>query len=135
MRTSGSRTVLDSTVAIAILNDDDGFGSWAEAFEEIFLPVPAIGELRFGALHSGRTVENLRKVNALLSRCRILEVRLETTDAYARLRLHLRKKGRPIPENDLWIAALCVEHGLPLATTDGHFDEFDNLVEFEPLPL
>ena len=83
MRTSGSRTVLDSTVAIAILNDDDGFGSWAEAFQEIFLPVPAIGELRFGALHSGRTVENLRKVSALLSRCRILEVRLETTDAYA----------------------------------------------------
>jgi predicted nucleic acid-binding protein len=50
-----------------------------------------------------------------------------TTEVYARVRLALKKKGRPIPENDMWIAALCVEHALPFATYDEHFDEVEGL--------
>jgi tRNA(fMet)-specific endonuclease VapC len=51
-----------------------------------------------------------------------------TAEVYARLRLRLREKGQPIPENDLWIAAICVEHQLPLATLDGHFEAVESLV-------
>jgi tRNA(fMet)-specific endonuclease VapC len=124
---NGNRIVLDTNAAISVLNDTAGFGLWVQHFEELFLPVPAIGELRFGALKSRRASENLRRIDALVSRCQILEIRLETTLVYARLRLDLRRKGKPIPENDLWIAALCVEHGLPLATTDGHFEPIEEL--------
>ena len=124
---NGNRIVLDTNAAISVLNDTAGFGLWVQNFEELFLPVPAIGELRFGALKSRRASENLRRIDALVSRCQILEIRLETTQVYARLRLDLRRKGKPIPENDLWIAALCVEHGLPLATTDGHFEPIEEL--------
>ena len=50
-----------------------------------------------------------------------------TAAVYARLRLGLKEKGKPIPENDLWIAALCVEHQVPLVTLDGHFDSVEEL--------
>jgi tRNA(fMet)-specific endonuclease VapC len=127
MPKSGRRIALDTNAAIAVLNDKDGSGLWVQSFEELFLPVPAIGELRFGALKSQRSLDNFRRIEALISRCQVLDARLQTTEVYARLRLDLRKKGKPIPENDLWIAALCVEHDLPLATLDGHFKDIDEL--------
>ena len=59
------------------------------------------------------------------------EVALDTNQAIAVLNalihLQLRRRGRPIPENDVWIAALCVEHKMPLATSDEHFLEVDAL--------
>lgn len=51
----------------------------------------------------------------------------ETAEAYGRLKFQLRRKGRPIPENDLWIAALCVQHGRTLVTRDAHFAEVEGL--------
>jgi tRNA(fMet)-specific endonuclease VapC len=127
MPKSGVRIALDSTVAIAVLNDRDGYGSWVQRFTAIFLPVPVVGELRFGAVQSKRSSENLRRIDDLISRSQVLDVRLATTEVYARLRLALKKKGKPIPENDLWIAAICVENALPLATDDGHFAEVEEL--------
>lgn len=46
---------------------------------------------------------------------------------YSDIRLQLKRDGKPIPENDLWIAAVCMEHNLPLATADGHFDFVEGL--------
>ena len=63
----------------------------------------------------------------LMARCAVLPMTESTADVYARLRLRLREKGKPIPENDLWIAAACVEHGVPLATLDSLFDEVESL--------
>ncbi|MBI3264252.1 MAG: PIN domain-containing protein [Acidobacteria bacterium] len=67
----------------------------------------------------------------LVAKCRILDITAATADVYARLRLTLKTKGKPIPENDLWIAALCVEHQVKLAAVDGHFDAIDGLQRFE----
>jgi tRNA(fMet)-specific endonuclease VapC len=53
----------------------------------------------------------------------VLEVGLATAAAYAMVRERLRRKGRPIPENDVWISALAVEHGLEIVSRDEHFDE------------
>lgn len=124
---SGARAALDTNVVIDLLNNDSRAIAWAHGFPEIYLPVPVLGELRFGAMNSARSVENLQRLDWLASRCRILDVRSSTTEPYARLRLDLRKRGRPIPENDLWIAALCLEHRLPLATRDKHFEEIEEL--------
>jgi tRNA(fMet)-specific endonuclease VapC len=96
------------------------------------LPVPVVGELRYGALDSRKAPENLGKVEGLLARCQILNVTAATADVYARLRLDLKQKGKPIPENDVWIAALCVEHQVPLAASDAHFDAVDGLKRWKP---
>jgi tRNA(fMet)-specific endonuclease VapC len=52
---------------------------------------------------------------------------MSTAEVYARIRIALKQKGKPIPENDLWIAALCIERGSPLATSDEHFAAIDEL--------
>ena len=57
----------------------------------------------------------------LLPEVRILEITERTTAVYARVRHQLRAAGTPIPENDVWIAAVAIEHSLPLASRDKHF--------------
>ncbi len=123
---SGNSVALDTSVAIAVLAGQAG-SLLSQVIEQIFLPVPVIGELRYGALNSRRSAENLAEVERLVARCRVLDVTSTTAVVYARLRLALKAKGRPIPENDLWIAALCVEHQVALASLDGHFDAIEEL--------
>ncbi len=128
---SGDRVALDTSVAIDVLaaKADALLLSSVSAH---LLPAPVVGELRYGALNSRKAPENLAKVEALVSRCVVLNVTVATAEVYARLRLDLRQKGRPIPENDLWIAALCVEHHVPLAASDAHFDAIDDLKRWLP---
>jgi len=124
---NGSRIALDTVQAIAVLNDRPGAWEWVERFQEVYLPVPVVGELRFGALNSQRAAKNLARVEQFVAKCKALDVRLTTAEPYARIRLQLKRKGKPIPSNDLWIAAVCVENDIPLATADGHFKEVDGL--------
>ena len=127
MPKAGARVSLDTSIAIAVLNNTRHAGEWIQDFAEVFLPVPVVGELRFGAINSGRPAENLARIEAFVASCAVLDLRLSTSDAYSVVRLGLKRKGKPIPENDVWIAAVCIEHGLPLATSDGHFREVDGL--------
>lgn len=123
---SGNSVVLDTSVAIAVLAGQAGVLLSAPA-RQFILPVPVIGELRYGALNSRRSSENLAEVERLVGQCRVLDITGNTAAVYARLRLALRSKGKPVPENDLWIAAVCVEHQVPLVTLDAHFDVVDGL--------
>jgi tRNA(fMet)-specific endonuclease VapC len=127
---SGDRVALDTSVAIDILADR-AQSLTSQPISEFLLPVTVVGELRYGALNSLRVDENLVEVERLVTRCRVLDVTTTTAEVYARLRLSLKQKGKPIPENDLWIAALCVEHGVQLAAVDTHFDAVDGLQRFD----
>ena len=123
---SGNNVALDTSVAIAVLAGQAST-LLSQSPEGFLLPVPVIGELRYGALNSRRSAENLAEVERLVGRCRVLDMTAATAAVYARLRLGLKEKGKPIPENDLWIAALCLEHHVPLVTLDGHFGAVDGL--------
>jgi tRNA(fMet)-specific endonuclease VapC len=127
---SGSSVALDTSVAIDVLADR-AESLTSQPITEFLLPVPVVGELRYGALNSRRAEENVAEVERLVARCRILDITLATAEVYARLRLDLKKRGKPIPENDLWIAALCVEHQVKLAAVDSHFDAVDGLQRFK----
>lgn len=118
---TGSDIALDTNQAVALLNGTGTIGAWVAAFTTIYLPVPVIGELYFGAENSTRVIENRARVAKLRSRTVPLPVSERTAEVYARVRVELRRLGRPIPGNDLWIAAVCLEHDLTLATLDAHF--------------
>ncbi len=118
---SGSEIALDTNEAIAVLNNAGDAGRWIARFARVHLPVPVVGELRFGALNSRRANENRERVEALVVRCSILDADVTTAEMYATVRLRLKRAGTPIPENDVWIAALCIQHHVPLATSDEHF--------------
>jgi tRNA(fMet)-specific endonuclease VapC len=124
----GGEIALDTNQAIAVRNDASGAGEWVRGFSTVYLPVPAIGELHFDALKSGRPEANLRRMVPLVSRCKPLPITESTAAVYAEIRIELRRKGTPIPENDIWIAVVCVEHAVPFATADACFSNVDGLV-------
>ncbi len=123
----GNPGALDTNQAINILNGTDGTGRWAVSLWEVCLPVTVVGESLFGAINSNRIEENLAAVENLVVRSRVLPTDAMTTRAYGQIRARLKKKGTPIPENDVWIAAVCVQHAIPLATSDAHFSYIDEL--------
>ena len=90
--------------------------------ERLAIPVIVLGEFRLGIAQSRHRVsyENwLREWTAAVS---VLDIDDDTTHSCAAIGLELKKKGKPIPSNDLWIAALCRQYSLPLLSRDRHFD-------------
>ena len=122
------RYLLDTNVAIAILEREIDLESLSSNGREVFLNSIVLGELFFGAEKSQRLQENLGRIRFLASRCPILPCDEETARHYGTVKTLLQRKGRPIPENDIWIAASARQHGLTLATRDGHFEYVENLV-------
>ena len=91
---------------------------------EIFLPFVVLAELRAGFRCGGRSQHNEGILARFLQspRVALLFADEATTHFYAALFAELRGAGTPIPTNDLWIAALAVQHDLTLFTRDKHFD-------------
>lgn len=124
---NGSELALDTNQAIGVLNDTAQFGKWVIAYRVIHLPVPVVGELVFGALNSRHAQENRQRIDRLILHCNVLPIDLPTAELYSRVRMQLKLAGKPIPENDVWVAACCLRHDLPLATSDEHFSHVDGL--------
>jgi tRNA(fMet)-specific endonuclease VapC len=91
------------------------------AATDIFLPLPVAGELYAGAYSSRRLDHNLGKVETLVAKWTTLTPDLETARIYGRLRGEVRSQLSTSRMNDLWIAALCIQHDLPLLTNDSGF--------------
>lgn len=97
--------------------------------ERIYLPFVTLAELRAGFLCGARTLQNERVITRFLNspRVRTLYADDQTTHHYARLFQQLRGQAPPIPTNDLWIAALVIQHDLTLFARDAHFDHLPQL--------
>jgi tRNA(fMet)-specific endonuclease VapC len=91
------------------------------------LNVVTLGEYRFGLKSSRAKEAREHWLQALEEVQEVLEITPATTHAYAEIRHFLKKSGKPIPENDLWIAALARQHDLPLVSRDTHFDRVAGL--------
>ena len=98
--------------------------------ETVAVSAVVLGELYSGFRSGNRWPENAAQLAKFLSKpsVRVLHVTEETALRYAEVDVYLRKKGRPIPRNDVWIAAVALEHGLQLLTLDGHFREIPLLL-------
>lgn len=101
-------------------------GSW-QPLHEVFVPAIVLGELYYGAYKSTRVTENLLKIDEFATTGTILVSDKRTAREYGEIKSRLRAKGRPIPENDIWIAAIAKQHVLTLVTRDAHFGEVDGL--------
>jgi len=95
----------------------------------IFLPLFVLGELRAGFAAGNRGPQNAEALERFLRnpKSEVLIPDLTTTAVYARVFTELRNQGTPIPTNDLWIAALAIQHGLKLCTSDSHFQNISGL--------
>ena len=97
--------------------------------ERILVPFISLAELRAGFLCGTKSRDNEATLTRFLAseRVTVLFPGQATTHHYARVFLQLRSQGTPIPTNDIWIAALTIEHDLVLFSRDQHFDHLPQL--------
>ncbi len=119
--------LLDTSVIIPLFRGEPTVQERLKQAERVFLSAVVLGELHFGAEGSDRTEEQLDQIRAFAGTCTQLACDAETARHYGRIKQSLRRRGRPIPENDLWIAATAVQHELVLVTRDEHFHEVEGL--------
>jgi tRNA(fMet)-specific endonuclease VapC len=121
------RYLLDTNIVIGILGNNESIVEKIEKLEEVYIPVTVVGELYFGAFKSQKIEKNLESISSLLDNSTVLEDNVETAKVYGEIKNSLKQKGRPIPENDIWIAAIAKYNGLTLLTKDEHFKEVSDL--------
>lgn len=119
--------LLDTNIAIAFFSGEQPVVDRFNAADEILLSSTVVGELFFGAQKSARAEANMARVENLIDRVVVLECNTETARHYGEIKNALRLKGRPIPDNDIWIAAVTTQYDLTLATRDAHFAEVTGL--------
>lgn len=121
------RYLLDSNIVVALFAGEPDLLSHLKEAEEVFLPSVVIGELYYGAFKSARAVENVERIHRFVEVSVVLGCDGETARRYGQVKFDLSRKGRPIPENDIWIAALAVQYNLTLVSRGAHFSEIEEL--------
>jgi predicted nucleic acid-binding protein len=114
--------ILDTNALSAFVDGDPGVGHVLRVQRRAAIPVIVLGEFRYGIAASRHRAAYEAWLRDELSHFEILPVTEETTLSYAELRGELRRSGTPIPANDAWIAALALQHRLPVLSRDKHFD-------------
>jgi tRNA(fMet)-specific endonuclease VapC len=125
-------SIVDANVVIDYLRGKNNLLSQLMEKEVVSISVIVIGELIFGAENSLQLKKHLSQVEELLSQVNIIGVDYETSQIYGKTRADLKKNGTPIPENDIWIAAIAIQHNLTLITNDKHFANI-NLLKYKEL--
>jgi len=121
------RYLLDTNIIIALFADDASVRRNIEKAGEIFTSSITIGELCFGALKSNRPAENLARIEDFAANIAILNCDTDTGRRHGEIEDALRIKGRPLPENDVWVASIARQNDLSLVTRDAHFNEISDL--------
>lgn len=119
--------LLDTNIVIALFAEDPSVQKHIAKAGEVFIPATVIGELFFGAFKSERSKANSARIENFAASNTVLACDIGTSREYGRIKNILHEKGCPIPENDIWIAAIAMEHGLILISRDEHFKKIDEL--------
>jgi tRNA(fMet)-specific endonuclease VapC len=123
------RIALDTNRYVDLCRGDSTVVALVEAAEVVFLPFVVLAELRAGFAVGRKGVENERPLRRFLMKKAVdpLFADEQTTHHYAAVYRQLRRQGTPIQTNDIWIAALVLQHNLVLASRDAHFDHLPQL--------
>ena len=114
--------ILDTNALSAFVDGDAAIGDVLRQQARACIPVIVLGEFRSGIAQSRHRAAYEQWLASELTHFDVLPVTEETTISYAEVRVALRLGGNPIPANDTWIAALALQHGLPVLSRDTHFD-------------
>jgi tRNA(fMet)-specific endonuclease VapC len=119
--------LLDTNIVIAPIEKEPAVQARFAAAPAIFVPATVLGELYFGARKSGTVDANLARIDDFMKKNSVLPCDAGTAAHYGMIREVLRATGRPIPDNDIWIAATARQHDLILVTRDAHFSAVPDL--------
>lgn len=117
------RVALDTNRITDLFRGDVALAEQLSTAEEVWIPLIVLGEIRAGFQGGTQQRRNEQLLTGLLAKptVGVLLPSRETAEHYARIFVQLKRAGTPIPDNDLWIAALALEHDLVLITRDRHF--------------
>ena len=119
--------ILDTNALSAFVDGDTAVGEVLRRQARAVVPVIVLGEFRYGIAESRHRSAYEAWLESQLARFDVLAVTEETATTYAKLRVALKRSGRAIPANDAWIAALALQHRLPVLSRDQHFDVVSGL--------
>jgi predicted nucleic acid-binding protein len=114
--------ILDTNALSAFLDNTPEAVAIASEARVLAIPVIVAGEFTFGIAQSRHREVYERSLQRMLDRCTVLDVSIDTARHYAAIRMELKAAGKPIPANDLWIAALSRQHAIAVMSRDSHFD-------------
>ena len=119
--------ILDTNALSAFVDGEAGVGEVLRRQARAAIPVIVLGEFRYAIAQSRHRSTYEAWLDTHLSDFELLAITAETTIPYAALRGTLKRLGRPMPANDAWIAALAIQHALPILSRDAHFDALPDL--------
>ncbi|HKQ86560.1 MAG TPA: type II toxin-antitoxin system VapC family toxin [Candidatus Acidoferrales bacterium] len=122
--------ILDTNALSAAAEGNANIAGILAGLDRVALPVIVIGEYRYGIAQSRHAARYRRWLDDLIANCDVLDVTEQTTHQYATISTELRSAGKPIPSNDVWIAALCRQHSLGILSQDHHFDAISGIRRF-----
>lgn len=124
------RLALDTNKYTDLVRGDAATLATLNEADEICIPFVVLAELEFGFRRGSQYLANRKKFDQFVavSEPEFLWADRKAVEIYANLRVQLHQQGTPIPENDIWIAALTMQHGLALYTRDAHFNHLPQLV-------
>jgi tRNA(fMet)-specific endonuclease VapC len=126
MRVTG-KYLLDTNIVIALFNEEQGAKDQFARSSGVCTSSIVIGELYFGAQKSSRVKQNVTRIDDFADNTVVIDCSLDIAREYGLIKKELRDKGKPVPDNDIWIAATARQHNLTLVTRDAHFAVIGNL--------
>lgn len=119
--------ILDTNIVIALFLQEKKVLEKIKYSQAIFIPAIVIGELCYGAYNSTKIKKNLTEIDNLSKDVMVLNCTADTAKLYGQIKSKLKIAGKPIPENDIWIAALSLQYEIPLVSRDNHFQNIEGL--------
>ena len=123
----GNNLLIDTNIIIEIFEGNTEIADKINAAAGILISTIVLGELYIGINRVSNKAKHLKKLDSFLSLCEILDIDAETSKHYGEITASLYKKGKPIPSNDIWIAATAKRYDLRLVTRDKHFNQIEKL--------
>lgn len=131
---TGNSVLIDTNIVIELFKGNKLVQKKLENTKSIYIPFVVLGELYLGAYKSSNSIKHITQINEFLKTCTVLNGDEETANHYGLIKTYLLKKGKPIPENDIWIASIAKQHKIKLLTFDKHFLEISS-IELEKTSL
>ena len=124
---TGNKYLLDTSIVIEVFDGNKEIADKINDLPEFYISSVVLGELYIGINRVTNKSKHLKKLTDFLKLCTVLDADSTTAKYYGECVVHLYKKGKPIPTNDVWIAAIALQHKLTLITNDKHYSEIEGL--------
>lgn len=125
--TGNNQILLDSNIVIEVLEGNKEIADKINKLKEFYIPSIVVGELYVGVNRVTNKAKHLKMLQSFLKLCTVLDADSETAMYYGEMMAALYKKGKPVPTNDVWIAAIAKQYELTVITKDKHFKEIEGI--------